>query len=65
MSLMRASLVVKRQLMGAPCWLRRCCRVAASAYGGNVGDAGDPGTRRLKALSSISAMFSQLPCLGV
>ena len=65
MSLIRASSVVKRQLTGAPRLLRSTCQAQTS-----VRICSMEGMRRFKhwlfkALSSISAMFSQLPCLGV
>src|SRR2546425_5393396 len=62
---MRASAVVKRQLMPTACPLRLVCQAATSCSS----SAREPMRRskhcRMSTENSISAMFNQLPCLGV
>src|SRR6266540_385014 len=65
LSLMRASSVVKRQSTPPPVALRAVCHAATSRC--RVARSASRRSRHCSAstASSISAMFSQLPCLGV
>ena len=65
LSLIRASSGVNRQFTLAPAPLRAPTQAATSAC--NVAWSAMRRARhcRLNTLNSISAMFSQLPCLGV
>ena len=62
--MMRASWVVKRQLARIASWFRCPCQALVSCF--NVCWSGIRRSRHWRAStpSSISAMFSQLPCLG-
>ena len=64
-SLMRASSVVKRQSTRTVSWLRRFCQASTSHC--RTSRSGIRRARHCRAITpiSISAMFSQLPCLGV
>src|SRR6267378_880420 len=65
LSLTRASATVKRQLMVAFTSLRSAAQFLTSSW--TTAEASRRRSRhwRCKILSSVSAMFNQLPCLGV
>src|SRR5882762_2421538 len=65
LSLTRASATVKRQLMVAFTSLRSASQFLTSSW--TTAEASRRRSRhwRCKILSSVSAMFNQLPCLGV
>ncbi len=63
--MMRASAVVKRQSMRMLCRLRRASQAAASSVSIPLSGMRWAKHCRPNTDNSISAMFSQLPCLGV
>ena len=64
-SFVLASWAVKRQLMIAWASLRSCSRARTSRQRLSSSGCRCPRQRREMTLNSISAIFSQLPCLGV
>ena len=62
---MRASAVVKRQSTFMVSWLRWSCHVLNSLRSASWSGIRRARNCRANTPNSISAMFSQLPCLGV
>src|SRR5919201_532641 len=62
---MRASAVVKRQRTWTARSFRSCCQAATSRHNSEFDAIRRSKHCRASTLNSISATFSQLPCLGV